>query len=95
MPEGYITPHTTPKCSWNRDKDVSESPHHHVHRKYEARYPSCIVGCVLFCVLSLFYTSFYITKLKIVGTLLLINRFNPKIMYVHTMTLALRHISSQ
>ena len=35
MPEGYIPPNITPKCSWNLDKDVSESPHHHVDKKYE------------------------------------------------------------
>ena len=30
MPEGYIAPNTTPKCTWSLKKDgKSESPHHH------------------------------------------------------------------
>ena len=34
MPEGYIPPNVTPKCTWALGKDQSESPHHHLPRQY-------------------------------------------------------------
>lgn len=33
MPDSYIPPNITPKCTWALGKPPSDSPHHHVEKK--------------------------------------------------------------
>lgn len=40
MPEGYIAPNTTPKCTWSLGKHPSQSPHHHEPKKCV-----CVCAC--------------------------------------------------
>ncbi len=34
MPAGYIPPNVMPHCSWSVDKTPSDSPHHHLPKRW-------------------------------------------------------------
>jgi len=46
MPEGYIAPNTTPKCTWSLGKHPSQSPHHHEPKKIR-KVDDCVLPTVL------------------------------------------------
>ena len=55
MPEGYIAPNTTPKCTWSLGKHPSQSPHHHEPKKYVCVCVCVCTLCTCVCVMCMYH----------------------------------------